>query len=192
MRIIIQGNNRGANLEDLLTDAIDNTMKLISKDSPELYKDITDNVERIDCSNVIVDLEFKLKGQDDPVVLTANHGNDTELLTFIYDVNEDCSLELKKYNNDDAGQDSMFTKEEHAVYNINNGLAEVEEKLDVTGINVVYENTFSNITVFVYENGYVKYYNTDGKLVQETTVKSEDIEDFIQFLKDNLEGNRNE
>ena len=60
MRIIIQGNNRGANLEDLLTDAIDNTMKLISKDSPELYKDITDNVERIDCSNVIVDLEFKL------------------------------------------------------------------------------------------------------------------------------------
>ena len=65
---------------------------------------------------------------------------------------------------------------------------EVEEKLDVTGINVVYENTFSNITVVVYENGYVKYFNDKGKLVQETTVKSEDIEDFIQFLKDNLEG----
>ena len=188
MRIIIQGNNRGAKLEDLLGQALMNIYDLIEKDSPELYKDLTDKVERIDCNNVVVDLEFKLKGQDDPVVLTANHGNDTELLTFIYDVNEDCSLELKKYNNDDAGQDSMFTKEEHAVYNINNGLVEVEEKLDVTGINVVYENTFSNITVFVYENGYVKYYNTDGKLVQETTVKPEDIEDFIQFLKDNLEG----
>ena len=188
MRIIIQGNNRGAKLEDLLCQALMNIYDLIEKDSPELYKDLTDKVERIDSNNIVLDLEFKLKGQDDPVVLTANHGNDTELLTFIYDVNEEGLLELKKYNNDDAGQDSMFTKEEHAVYNINNGLVEVEEKLDVTGINVVYENTFSNITVFVYENGYVKYYNTDGKLVQETTVKPKNIKNFIQFLKDNLEG----
>ena len=169
-----------------------NIYDLIEKDSPELYKDLTDKVERIDSNNIVLDMEFKLKDQEDPVVLTANHGNDTELLTFIYEVQEDGELKLKKYNNDDADQDSMFTKEEHAVYNISNGLAEVEEKLDVTGINVVYENTFSNITVFVYENGYVKYYNTDGKLVQETTVKSEDIDDFIQFLKVNLEVNNDE
>ena len=182
MRLILKGTD--LTLQSVL-DAYNEALNVIEKESPDLFAEVNKATD-ITATDITVDFSYELPGYDDRVTLTAEHNGKEELLTFIFEQDDNHAMQLKKYNNDDSGQSSMFTDEERAIIDAAKGFEPVKEKLDITGCRVIHTVTSNMVTAKVFDNGYVKYYNKEGNCIQEATVNPDELTEFIKFLDDNL------
>lgn len=174
MRIIIEGKCNDYNLEQILGLASDKISVIIKEEEPELFQSIVDEVDDAYIISASIELGFKVKGQEELQSLVTEHG---EVLTFKFTTDGE-DVELTGSNKDVP----VFNDTDRAYVDLAEGLEEVEPQLDVEGLAIIYQATVANIKVIVYENGYAQYYKED-KLVLESTVPTEKLDDFLEELK---------
>lgn len=173
MRIVFKGETFGYNLSKLYFEAASEISKIIESENPELYQQIRD-CHATPVISAVIDFGFQVNEGDEPQILATDAG---EVLTFRFDV-DDTDIELEGSNI----KEPLFTDTDRAIVDLAEGLTEVAHTVDVTGVPVEYQTHVGGLDVTVYGNGVVNYYK-DNKLVQETTVQPDKLEDFINEVK---------
>ena len=169
MRIIIEGNVPQHLLKKAVENAATEALKIIKEQDKDLFWEVIKAYDVVSTSTV-VDLGIVPKKGDDPLVLTTDNG---EMLTFKFRL-DGKNIVLDSNNIDEP----IFSEQDQAILQLADGLKPVEGKLDVTGLKQIYTAKVAGINLEVYENGYVRYFK-DGCLVQEATVKPENLTAFL-------------
>lgn len=173
MRIIMEGNTFSCVLSDLCEVAFYKIAKIIEKENPELYKQLSE-YHATPIVSAVIDVGFQNKEGDEPQILATDAG---EVLTFKFSVDN----EMIKLEGDNM-EEPLFTDTDRAIVDLAEGLTEVAHTIDVTGVPVEYQTHVGGLDVTIYGNGVVNYYK-DNKLVQEATVQPDKLEDFINEVK---------
>lgn len=160
----------------LLQDAFDKALSIVEKEDNDTYKYIEDNVENCTPVSVVVDFGFKVKDEQDPLILSVND----EVLTFKFVASDGGNrLELEG----DNIETPMFSDKDAAIVRLSEGLKPVKETLDTSNAKLMFADTVGGIDMKVFDNGNVKYYS-NGNLVQETIVDPDKLDAFILELQD--------
>lgn len=174
MRIIMEGMTDGYMLGDLCEDALDEIATIIKNENPELFNQLV-KCYATPMISAVIDVGFQVKEGDEPQMLVTDMG---EVLTFKFKIFDGEMIELEGANM----KEPLFTDTDRAIVDLAEGLTEVAHTIDVTGVPVKYETHVGGLDVTIYNNGVVNYYK-DSKLVQETTVQPDKLEDFINEVK---------
>ena len=169
MRIVVEGTVPMHKMKKVITEACSQAMNIIKEQDKDLFWEIVKAYDVVSTSTVI-DVGIVPKKGDDPLVLTTDNG---ELLTFKFRL-DGTDVRLDSNNIDEP----VFSEQDQAILQLAEGLKPVEGKLDVTGLKQIYTAKVAGINLEVYENGFIRYFK-DGCLVQEATVKPENLTAFL-------------
>ena len=174
MRLVINGKIDSNAIEDAIYNAYSKAIDIIEEENNDLYKDIA-ACHSIDVTSIVVDIGFTPNEGDESQILATDAG---EVLTFQFDAVND-KVKLTGSNKDTP----LFSDTDRAYVDLAEGLQEVPNTIDVTGVPVEYSTHVGGLDLTVYANGAVIYYK-DGKLVQEATVQPDKLQDFINEIKE--------
>ena len=174
MRLVINGKIDSNAIEDAIYNAYSKAIDIIEEENNDLYKDIA-ACHSIDVTSIVVDIGFTPNEGDESQILATDAG---EVLTFQFDAVND-EVKLTSSNKDTP----LFSDTDRAYVDLAEGLQEVPNTIDVTGVPVEYSTHVGGLDLTVYANGAVIYYK-DGKLVQEATVQPDKLQDFINEIKE--------
>ena len=177
MRLVINGKIESNAIEDVIYNAYNMALDIIEEENNDLYKDIA-ACHGIDATSIVVDIGFTPNEGDEAQILATDAG---EVLTFQFDVADD-KVKLTSSNKDTP----LFSDTDRAYVDLAEGLPEVAETIDVTGLKIIYSADVAGLHLDLYENGVAKYYK-DGKLIQEATIAPDNIDKFLEEIKNLVE-----
>lgn len=177
MRLIINGKIESNSIEDVIYKAYDMALDVIEEENKDLYKDIA-ACHGIDATSIVLDIGFTPNEGDEAQILATDAG---EVLTFQFDAVDD-KVKLTGSNKDIP----IFSDTDRAYVDLAEGLPEVAETIDTIGLNILYSADVAGLHLDLYENGVAKYYK-DGKLIQEATIAPDNIDKFLEEVKNLVE-----
>lgn len=177
MRLVINGKIKSNAIEDVIYKAYAKAIDIIEEENNDLYKDLAACYD-VDATSIVVDIGFTPNEGDESQILATDAG---EVLTFQFDVADD-KVELTGSNKDTP----LFSDTDRAYVDLAEGLPEVAETIDVTGLKIIYSADVAGLHLDLYENGVAKYYK-DDKLIQEATIAPDNIDKFLEEIKNLVE-----
>ena len=177
MRLVINGKIKSNVIEDIIYTAYAKAIDIIEEENNDLYKDIA-ACHGVDATSIVIDIGFTPNEGDEAQILATDAG---EVLTFQFDVADD-KVELTGSNKDAP----LFSDTDRAYVDLAEGLPEVAETIDVTGLKIIYSADVAGLHLDLYENGVAKYYKED-KLIQEATIAPDNIDKFLEEVKNLVE-----
>lgn len=174
MRIVINGKINSNEIEDAIYNAFNMAIDIIEKENKDLYRDIT-GCHDVVATSVVADIGFIPNEGDEPQILATDAG---EVLTFRFSADEDATVKLEGNNIEEP----IFSDTDRAFVDLAEGLKEVPQTIDTSGIKILYTGHVSGLDLKVFEDGTVVYYK-NGVLVQEATVPLDKLDAFIEEVQ---------
>lgn len=176
MRIILDGKMNDMDVLEALKEAVAQAYDIIVKEEPDLEDTLTKECDEAYVKSAVFDIGFDM-GDGELLSLVTDKD---EILTFRFNVDDEGNVKLEGSNKDEP----IFSDTDRAYVDLQQGLSEVTQQLDVSSANEIYHaKTIGGLDIHVYDNNTAQYFK-DGKLVQETTIREGMLTAFIAEIKD--------